>query len=363
MTGSRYPSIINGLPVVTAPAEIDGDTAEKFRAVLLRAAADGHATIVVDLTGTRFCDSGGLKLLDAAHQRALDEGGELRLVLPASGTVVRVLAITGLNRCIPCFTSLDQALAAPQPTHPHQRGRPAEWAKPVMYGMLRASVTAGESGPVIILAGEADLSIAEQLSALITGQMAGGTRQLTIDLSRLRFADSATIRTLALAARTLNERSGTLVLLHPQQSVTQVLALTGTDQILTIHRRPPNMPEPQTSQADDPASRLQVTVGTGAADPVIILAGEADEASRSQLAEVLDAQLSGQATHLTIEVSRLRSADSSFITALAAAAVVLRYRGGNMILMHPQQPVRRLLTAMRADHILTIRGETAGCGR
>jgi anti-sigma B factor antagonist len=231
MTDSRHPSMINGLAVVTAPAEIDIDTAEGFRAALLRAATDGHATIVVDLTGTRFCDSGGLKALDAAHQRALDDGGELRLVLPASGTVVRVLAITGLNRCIPCFTGLDQALAAPQPAHPRQRGRPARWAKPVMYGMLRALVTAGESGSVIILAGEADLSTAEQLSGLITRQLAGGTRQLTIDVSRLRFADSAAIRTLALAARTLNERGGTLVLLHPQQPVAQVLALTGADQI------------------------------------------------------------------------------------------------------------------------------------
>jgi anti-sigma B factor antagonist len=245
MTDSRHPAMINGLPVVTAPAEIDIDTAEAFRAVLLRAAADGHATIVVDLTGTRFCDSGGLKVLDAAHQRALDEGGELRLVLPASGTVVRVLAITGLNRCIPCFTGLDQALEAPQPTRPRQRGHPAEWVKPVMYGMLRALVTAGESGPVIILAGEADLSTAEQLSALITGQLAAGTRKLTIDLSRLRFADSATIRILALAAKALNERDGTLVLLHPQQAVAQTLALTGADQILTIHPKPPSMPGPE----------------------------------------------------------------------------------------------------------------------
>lgn len=56
-------------------------------------------------------------MLDAAHRRALDEGGELRLVLPPDGSVVRVLAITGLNRCIPCFTGLDQALAAPRSDH------------------------------------------------------------------------------------------------------------------------------------------------------------------------------------------------------------------------------------------------------
>lgn len=104
--------MINGLPVVTAPAEIDVTTAEKLRAVLLEVAANGHATIVVDLIGTRFCDSSGLSVLATAHRRAQSEGGELRLVLPARGTVTRVLAVTGMDRCIPCFTSLDQALAA-----------------------------------------------------------------------------------------------------------------------------------------------------------------------------------------------------------------------------------------------------------
>ena len=82
-------------------------------------------------------------------------------------------------------------------------------------------------------------------------------------------------------------------------------------------------------------SSLQVTLAAGAAGPVVILAGEADQASRTQLDEVLDAQLSGQPAQLTIDVSRLRYADSSAIRALAAAAVILRYRGGNLILMHP----------------------------
>jgi anti-anti-sigma factor len=112
--------MINGLPVVTAPAEIDISNAEKLRTVLLEAAENGHATIVVDLTGTRFCDSSGLNVLAAAHRRAKDEGGELRLALPARGTVTRVLTITALNRVIPCFTGLDKALTAPRPSQrPH----------------------------------------------------------------------------------------------------------------------------------------------------------------------------------------------------------------------------------------------------
>src|SRR5215471_18401560 len=105
MPGIRHPSIINGLPVVSAPAEIDTITAEKLRLVLLRTAANGHATVVVDLTGTRYCDSSGLEMLAGAHRRALDEGGELRLVRAADGPVIRVLALTTLDRFIPCFTS------------------------------------------------------------------------------------------------------------------------------------------------------------------------------------------------------------------------------------------------------------------
>ncbi len=41
----------------------------------------------------------------------------------------------------------------------------------VPQGMLKASVAAGESGPVIMLSGEADLTTAAQLSALITAQL------------------------------------------------------------------------------------------------------------------------------------------------------------------------------------------------
>jgi anti-sigma B factor antagonist len=106
--------MINGMPVVTAPEEIDVTTAEHLRAVLFHAAARGHATVVVDMSRTRFCDSAGLAVLVRAHKRAVTEGGELRLVIPADGAVARIFAITRLDLVIPLFSSLDEALA-PRP--------------------------------------------------------------------------------------------------------------------------------------------------------------------------------------------------------------------------------------------------------
>ena len=105
-------------------------------------------------------------------------------------------------------------------------------------GRLEASVAAGDSGPVVVLSGAADFTSLAQLTAVIGGQLTDGTRQLTIDVSALRFADTASIRELILAAKALKERSGNLVLLHPQRPVAKVLALLGADHLLTIRTRP-----------------------------------------------------------------------------------------------------------------------------
>jgi anti-sigma B factor antagonist len=102
--------MVNGVPVVAAPEEIDITNAPELRSALLQAAAHGHGTLVADLTRTRFCDSCGLHTLLAAHKRAQAEDGEMLLVI-AGSAVIRVFAITGIDRMIPNFTSLQEALA------------------------------------------------------------------------------------------------------------------------------------------------------------------------------------------------------------------------------------------------------------
>lgn len=103
--------VAGGVPVVTLPAEIDTTTAGQLRAMLLEWHRRGHTTVVVDMTGTQFCDSAGLRELVWAHKRAVAHGGGLRLVIPADGAVLRVFTFTGLDRLIPPFASREQALA------------------------------------------------------------------------------------------------------------------------------------------------------------------------------------------------------------------------------------------------------------
>src|SRR5581483_904272 len=82
-------------------------------------------------------------------------------------------------------------------------------------GLLDISVAVGESGPVLTLAGEADLTTAVELSGALTAQLASGARHLVVDIAALRFADSASLRALALTAQALRERGGDMVLLRP----------------------------------------------------------------------------------------------------------------------------------------------------
>jgi anti-sigma B factor antagonist len=108
--GSFPVEIVTGMPVVAAPEEIDITNAGVLREALLDAAANGHDTLVVDMTRTQFCDSSGLHTLIAAHKRAEAEGRQVLLVIP-SPAVLRVFVLTGMDRMIPNFTSLPEALA------------------------------------------------------------------------------------------------------------------------------------------------------------------------------------------------------------------------------------------------------------
>jgi anti-sigma B factor antagonist len=138
MPATDYPfQMTGGVPVVTAPAEIDTTTSGELRAMLFEWHSRGHTTVVVDLTGTRFCDSAGLRELARAHKRAAADGGGLRLVTRADGAFMRIFTIIGLDGVIPHFATLEQALARV----------PAAAIRPVRRGPARKPAAAPASPP------------------------------------------------------------------------------------------------------------------------------------------------------------------------------------------------------------------------
>jgi anti-sigma B factor antagonist len=102
--------MLSGVPVVAAPAEIDVTNAAGLRAALAQAAGNGPGTLVVDLTRTQFCDSAGMHALVDAHKRARAEGGQVLLAV-SGAAVPRILEITGIDRVLPRYDSVAEALA------------------------------------------------------------------------------------------------------------------------------------------------------------------------------------------------------------------------------------------------------------
>lgn len=108
--GSFAVELVSGVPVVSVPEKIDITNDMELRSALLEAAAAGGSwTVVADMTRTWFCDLCGVETLLAAQERAQAEGGGLLLI--TSSPALRIFTMTGVDRVIPTFTSLDDALA------------------------------------------------------------------------------------------------------------------------------------------------------------------------------------------------------------------------------------------------------------
>lgn len=119
---------------------------------------------------------------------------------------------------------------------------------------LKASVSLGEAGPVITLAGEADVSTLGALSDLLAEQLSDGAVQLVIDASGLRFVDAASVRLLAAAGRALRARGGMLVVLHPQLRVRRVLDILSLNQVVVVRDEAEH--DPGTERSLDPGDAL-----------------------------------------------------------------------------------------------------------
>jgi anti-sigma B factor antagonist len=98
-----------GKAVITPPDEIDLNNAVQLQAELDAALDRGIATLVVDLSGTTFCDSAGSAALVRTQIRASNMNADMRLVIVGESFLRRVFEINGVDQILRIYASLDAA--------------------------------------------------------------------------------------------------------------------------------------------------------------------------------------------------------------------------------------------------------------
>jgi anti-anti-sigma factor len=110
--------------VVALPEHIDVSNAGQIREELLSVINRGAAALIADMTATISCDHAGADAVVRAYQRAVISGTELRLVVTAR-IVSRTLSLSGLDRLVSIYPSLEAATAARTPAAVLAPARPA----------------------------------------------------------------------------------------------------------------------------------------------------------------------------------------------------------------------------------------------
>ena len=94
--------------VLSIKGEVDLYTAPRLKERLADLTGSGRNRLAIDLEQVEFMDSTGLGVLIGALKRCKEAGGTLALVAPRE-PVVKVLAITGLDKVFTIGASLDDA--------------------------------------------------------------------------------------------------------------------------------------------------------------------------------------------------------------------------------------------------------------
>ena len=98
-----------GTAVISVIGEIDISTVTELDLEIETAMAAFGSAVVIDLTETTFLDSTALRLLLRTYRRCQGAAGQLRVVSP-NFLATRIFQITGLNRSIAIFPTLEDAL-------------------------------------------------------------------------------------------------------------------------------------------------------------------------------------------------------------------------------------------------------------
>jgi anti-sigma B factor antagonist len=99
-----------GTVVGRLTGEVDMTNAALVRDRLLDAVPNDALALVLDLGGCRYLDSAGIEVIFDLSRRLQRRRQELRLVVPDSSPLGRVLTLTEVNTVAPVHATLESAL-------------------------------------------------------------------------------------------------------------------------------------------------------------------------------------------------------------------------------------------------------------
>ena len=94
--------------ILRVDGEVDMSNAEELAAAMDQAAGKG-STVALDLSGTTYLDSAGIRLLFNLAKRLQTQRRRVRVIVPEDSPIRAVLEITGVPLLVPLETGLDRA--------------------------------------------------------------------------------------------------------------------------------------------------------------------------------------------------------------------------------------------------------------
>lgn len=100
-----------GVAVIAVRGDLDVYTSPKMREAIMEVLNRGLSRLVVDLNQTVSLDSTALGVLIGGKKRAVEKGGDLKVVCPSQRTR-RIFALTSLDRIFEIYDTQEDAVAA-----------------------------------------------------------------------------------------------------------------------------------------------------------------------------------------------------------------------------------------------------------
>jgi anti-anti-sigma factor len=99
-----------GHVVARLSGEVDMSNATYVREHLLESIPNDALALVLDISGTRYLDSAAIEVLFDISRRLARRRQELRLVMPPTSPLRRVIELTEVHTAAPVYESLEDAL-------------------------------------------------------------------------------------------------------------------------------------------------------------------------------------------------------------------------------------------------------------